>query len=149
MSNIEFRQQMKPGQIGFRLVAAMFLIAALPFLTACGAINSSTSSTKNQTYSTVSEFKDAYVGAGGYCPDWQQTDLVQAATESGNCSDSSVLSIYSSPDDAQQAASDFRNYFADSAIQQTILVGSNWILNSDDVSTVQGTLGGTIYTVGQ
>ena len=98
-----------------------------------------------QTYSTVVQFKDAFVSAGGSCPAWNQTDKVAAAAQSGDCSGSSVLSIYTSPERAQQAAQDLKKSFQDNGITGgTLLVGGNWILNSPDATTVQGQLGGMV-----
>ena len=47
----------------------------------------------------VVQLRDAAVAAGYVCPSWNQTNIVEKASESGNCSDDDVLSTYTSQTD--------------------------------------------------
>src|SRR4051794_40526278 len=56
-----------------------------------------------QRYQSVEALKDAAVAAGLPCPAWVQDNAVEAAAESGTCSDDSVLSTYATDADLQFA----------------------------------------------
>lgn len=105
---------------------------------------------KNANYSSVVELKDAYVDAGGPCTDWQQTDVVSAALESGECDSATVLSIYVDRAEAKDAAEAVTSLFAGMDDPVSVLVGPNWIVNNDEDSSgliaFKRKLGGTIVT---
>jgi hypothetical protein len=142
-----------------RIQAATILFAAL-LLTACGGDTSSsdntpaaeTSSTpvpsKNVEYSSVVELRDAYVEAGGQCPSWNQSDVILAALESGECDDATVLSIYVDRSEAMDAAEGLAAFDEMMGEPAPVLVGPNWLVNSgqdaDELTELKKVLGGTV-----
>lgn len=126
-------------------------------LGSCGGVGSDpadkpAAKTKNVRYETVDDLRKAFVKAGGDCPDWEQTDVVSAALESGNCSGATVISIYVDRSEAKTAADTLTKVGAGlSGEERSVLVGPNWIINnSDDDSSallpLKRKLGGTIVT---
>ena len=94
------------------------------------------------TYATVTDLRDAFVAAGGACPDWRQTDRVKLAAQSGDCSDSTVLSIYSSETDRDQIVENLKSF----GMGVHLLVGENWIVNVEAPERYADALGGTVVT---
>lgn len=88
---------------------------------------------------------DAYMEAGGECADWDQTDQVTAASASGNCSSTAVLMVF---DDKAKLESTSRTLLGMVLEGETksILVGPNWIINSDQTYNVVAELGGDLRT---
>lgn len=132
-------------------IAAALLLAALTgcssTATAAGEHTSSPAPTKVMavSYSSVTDLKTAYVKAGGKCPSWDQNNVVQTAAESGDCSDSTVLSTYADEGSKTDAVTALKG-FATSDVPAVFLVGPNWIVNSEDAKAVAKKLGGTIVT---
>ncbi len=98
------------------------------------------------SFEKVEELRDAYVAAGGSCPTWVLSNVVETAIESGDCSDSSVLSIYSSTSEASDAAETIRDLNDQAGMDSTLLLGENWIIIAEDVATVEPVLGGILIT---
>lgn len=131
-------------------------------LTGCGDGGSDAqavaSSTELGSVGTVAELKDAAVAAGYACPSWVQDNVVTLAAESGRCTDSDVFTTYLSESSREEAvqtlkgmAKDTREMFADDddvdstlLDEEVLLVGPNWIINSDDAPSLQPTLGGQV-----
>lgn len=114
------------------------LIALPLLLTGCGP-------EKNATYETVEGLKEAYVDAGGACDDWSQTNAVEIAAQSGECGDSTVLSVYLSPEAVERRIEATKaSMFAE--IMGDWLVGENWIVHADDATDLQDELGGRIVS---
>jgi hypothetical protein len=142
--------------------------AAVTLLAGCGGgdtTNPSAPVTSSQAtlgeVDSVVDLKDAAMAAGMSCPFWDQTNAMTLAAESGECttgSGSYVLSTYiseSSRDDAVQRFKDFslgirktleEKEDVDPALTQeeTLLVGPNWVINSNTAASLQVTLGGKI-----
>lgn len=95
------------------------------------------------TFRNVEELRDAFVRAGGSCPDWQQTNQIPLAAESGTCSSSNVLSIYSSTADRDELV---RGYKSMAMEDSAIMVGANWVINDKQVRSLDPALGGTIVS---
>jgi hypothetical protein len=95
-------------------------------------------------FSSVVTLKNAFVGAGGDCSSFQETNKVTRAAESGDCGTGTVLSVYSSVSD-RDAVVDGQKQFAD-MIGMNLLVGENWIVNDKNVAQYQPKLGGTLVT---
>src|SRR5690606_15310930 len=60
------------------------------------AESSSPAVEKDANYSTIEEFRDAAIEAGLECPSWAERTGSTYAAAAGDCSDSTVLSIFSS-----------------------------------------------------
>lgn len=114
-------------------------LLAMPLLTTGGGPE------KNATYETVEGLKEAYVDAGGVCDDWSQTNAVEIAAQSGECGESTVLSVYLSSEAVERRIEATKgSMFAE--IMDDWLVGENWIIHADDATDLQGELGGRIVS---
>lgn len=128
------------------------IIAVVALLAACGGGSDSSSSASTAQelgeVGAVSELKDAAVSAGYSCPSWQQDNVVAAAAESGSCSDSDVFSTYLSTDARDETVQRFKDLRSDIDIggETTLLVGPNWVINSNEAATLKDALGGTLVT---
>lgn len=100
------------------------------------------------TYSTVTALKNAYVKAGGACPDFVQTNKVTLAAESAECSKDTVISTYVSSSDISQLIQNVKKLNAElkSTGGNSWLVGENWVINSPKASGMQGKLGGKVVS---
>ena len=87
--------------------------------------------------------RDAYVAAGGECDDWAQTNVVKLAAESGTCGDDMVLSTFANESDRDSTVSTLKELM-ELIGGVKLLVGPNWIINSDEAPRLQPKLGGTI-----
>lgn len=128
-----------------RLLAAS--ITAL-LLTGCAATSEPDAPAQEaasypETYRSVVELKDAFVQAGGDCPSWEQTNQVKTASESGTCSPTNVLSIYTSEAEKEDALELFKSIAQPGA---ALLVGKNWIINDKSVKEIDPAIGGTFFT---
>jgi hypothetical protein len=94
---------------------------------------------------TVSDLRDAAVAAGYACPSWEQDNVVAAAAESGHCSDGDVFSVYTS-ESARDEVVSFMKGMATKEIPLSLLVGPNWIINSEDASALESALGGVVVS---
>ncbi len=94
-------------------------------------------------FRTVEELRDAFVRAGGSCPNWQQTNQIPLAAESGTCSSSNVLSIYSSTADRDELVRGYKSIAMEDSV---IMVGENWVINDKQVRSLDPALGGTIVS---
>ena len=116
-------------------------------LTGCGATAAPTAAPTQDTYpatfKTVEDLRDAFVRAGGECPEWEQSNHIPLAAESGTCSDSNVLSIYTSQKDRDELVDGFKSIALEGS---TILVGENWIINDPSVRDLDPALGGVIFS---
>lgn len=129
-----------------RMAAAVLASAVLgATLAACGGSSESGESDSGPfgTFKSVEALRSAYVDAGGSCDNWDNNDRLDAATESGDCDESTVLSIYASKPDARDAA----DALLGATGQDDVLVGANWIVNTtEDLEELAATLGGEVVT---
>lgn len=98
--------------------------------------------------SSVVELRDALIEAGYDCPNWDQSNIVDLAAESGSCSDSDVLSTFASQGNLQDQLDTSRGMdqlSIDAGLESDpSLVGPNWIFRSPDADAYAEQLGGTI-----
>lgn len=114
-------------------------IAATALLTGCGG--------SPDTYATVSDLRDAFVKAGGECPDFSVTDPSSLATGAARCSSYTVLAVY--PDhEAVLAQIDKVKHSGLSGLvgPSERLIGENWMINGPDLEQIQKELGGEIVS---
>lgn len=122
------------------------LAAAILLLAGCSS-NASPKPTPTKpkaSYSSVVELRDAFVKAGGSCPNWVQADRVKLAAQSGDCSGNVVLSTYLSTDLRDEAVTTLKSF--GSGIH--LLVGKNWVINTPNPESFTEKLGGTVVTTG-
>jgi hypothetical protein len=147
-------------------VSGLLFSAFLLVLTSCGSGENSSSSSDGDAipttvvmekrFESVVEMRDAYIEIGGSCSDWEQSNQIKLALESGGCSDGNVMSIYSSRSVADEQNRAYKEFISDimpSWIEEdrpiSLLVGENWILNESDASLIsafQSAFGGDLIT---
>lgn len=104
----------------------------------------SPSKTGPVSYGSVTELRDAAVAAGYDCPSWEQENNVTLAAESGACSDADVFMTFTGEDDRDELVANLKA-MATETIGVTLLVGPNWVINTEDgLESLQEALGGTI-----
>lgn len=131
------------GRVTVPVALFVLLLAGCAPITSADPTPTPTSSQEPaDTYSTVNDLRDAFVAAGGACPDWRQTNRVTLAAQSGDCSDSTVLSIYSSEADRDQVVENLKSF----GMGVHLLVGENWIVNVEGPEEYADELGGTVVT---
>jgi hypothetical protein len=64
-------------------------------------------------FESVVEMRDAYIEIGGSCSDWEQSNQIKLALESGGCSDGNVMSIYSSRSVADEQNRAYKEFISD------------------------------------
>lgn len=98
-------------------------------------------------YDSVAELKEAFVTAGGECPDFKQTNRVKFSAESADCSTTTVLSTYLSAEAVQKRVDESKEAFA-GLDSSTWLVGENWIVNTSNPESFQNKMGGQLISWG-
>jgi hypothetical protein len=92
-------------------------------------------------YDTVVDLRDAYVAAGGACPEWVEGNHITKAAQSGDCDSSTVLSIYLNESGRDSVIADMKSL---SLGDMHLLVGENWVINTKDPEAYLDSLGGTV-----
>jgi hypothetical protein len=101
------------------------------------------------TYASLADLRDAYVQAGGECPDLDQTNKVRRSAESGVCTDDRILSTYLTSDDLAYVVNNVKGLYQGTNTEGsggTWLVGKNWILNVPDSKAMRWKLGGQLVS---
>ena len=100
---------------------------------------------KPKSYSSIYVLKKEFEKAGGQCWEWSKNDQLFAWV-TGDCDKNTVLIFYPKKTntlaDALQMAKTYRSI----KVKVNLLVGPNWIINSDQVNIVRKKLGGTLIT---
>ena len=143
------------GGVMRRIVASFVFLAAVAGLSACGnaprevaeaakaSPTTSAPSAPPARYRSVTDLRDALISTGYDCPDWQRTDRVKLALQSGSCSSADVLSIYTGPEAVQAAVQQLKSISPDGV---HLAVGENWIINTKQAEGVAAALGGVHVT---
>lgn len=125
-------------------VASTALLLALTGCTGAPAADPTPTPTELGKVSTIEQVRDAYIDAGGVC-NWEQTDVVTAATASGTCSSSTVIMLFTDRTERETVVANLRAFKMDDR-DLTLLVGENWIINSPEAEDMQSELGGEWLT---
>lgn len=127
-----------------KTIPALALLLALSACSQPAATTAASSASPTvvtaKTYSKLTDLRDDVIAAGYSCPDWQQTNKVTLAAASGSCSDNDVLSIYLNSADVSKVVQNLKSI--NSSVH--LLVGPNWIFNTQAAETFQPKLGGTV-----
>jgi hypothetical protein len=111
-------------------------------LTGCG--------NKNKEFSSIEELRDAFVSAGGQCWEWKKYDPVKdrITTHKGTaeCDKNTVLVLFSDGVSSQNEGLDFASQMRSLNFEVNVLVGANWMINSDQAAKVYPQMGGTLIT---
>jgi hypothetical protein len=132
----------------YKKIVLIFCFALV--LSSC--TSSSEKESQNQAgnrFSTLEELKQAFINAGGQCWDWVENEVPAEITKTyatGDCDAKTVLTIYKDGVNVQEYALGFRKFVIDLKFKVNLLVGDNWMINSDQVSTVYPKMGGTLMT---
>lgn len=115
------------------------LVATSLLFTGCGPDKTGGS------YDDVEALRDAFVKAGGSCDDWNLSNKVNGAAQSGECGTDTVLSTYLTHDAVQDRIAETKeSIFGEMGGEW--LTGENWVINTDDVRGIQKKMGGTIVS---
>ena len=117
------------------------LAATTILMTGCGPDESGGS------YSDIEALRDAYMRAGGECENWEETNNVLGAAQSGDCGMHTVISIYLNHDAVQDRIAETKeSIFAEAT--DDWLTGENWIINGNDPDRLREEMGGQIVSFG-
>lgn len=94
-------------------------------------------------YASVVELRDAMVKAGLNCPHWDEHDGMMDSASSADCSENIVLATYSSWEDREKQMNRYRAM--GESLDVTVLVGTNWTINSPLAEKVKDKLGGYVF----
>ena len=118
-----------------------FLLSLAAVLALCGCASSGPA--EGSSYGSIDDLVSAYVAAGGDCSNWEQTNVVTLAAESGACNSSTSLSTFSNQSDRDASVDNIKS-LSGLIGGVVLLVGPNWITNSPDADQFRDELGGTL-----
>lgn len=121
-------------------ILATLAVATL-LTTGCGPDESGGS------YSDVEALRDAYIEAGHECDDWEQSNQVLGAAQSGDCGMDTVLSTYLTRDAVQDRIAETKDSIFAEATGDW-LTGENWIINGSNAEDLREKMGGQIVSFG-
>lgn len=122
-----------------RKLPILILVASAVALHGCGPDPSGGS------YNDVEALRDAFVKAGGECEEWEQTDKVLGAAQSGECGMNTVLSTYLTHDAVQDRIAETKDSIF-GEMGDDWLTGENWIINGGDIDELQKKMGGQVVS---
>lgn len=95
-------------------------------------------------FDDIGQLKQAFEKAGGSCLQWNESNNVTSALQSGDCNSETVLMLFGSSEEALERAEDLRDMSLSFGFEPNLLVGENWLINSNQVESVQPAMGGTL-----
>lgn len=98
-----------------------------------------------KSYKTINEFKQAFVNAGGQCWEWKRDPDISGQS-GGTCDKLTTLVFYTKKTDTLAQAIEFAKVERSLGFKVHLIVGPNWMVNSDQVKYVHRKLGGTLMT---
>jgi hypothetical protein len=119
------------------LVTNVVLIAIS--LSGCGAQST-------RSYADIDQLLDAFNKAGGNCSDWVQDNRVSAALQSGTCDSNTVLMLFGSKEEATERALEIKNTMKSFDLVPNLLLGENWLINSEQVDSIAPKLSGILIS---
>lgn len=117
-------------------------LAGLPAETTTAAVGA-------EQYESVVALRDAAIAAGYSCPNWEQTNHLPLAAQSGTCSSADVFSIFLSKNSMEEMIQNAKQLMEGSDTETTWLVGENWIINAPvgDLGDLKQELGGIMVPI--
>lgn len=127
-----------------KYTAIAILVAAFSLsLVGCGPEQS------GGKFEDVDSLREAFIDAGGNCDDWNQTDTVTGALQSGECGTTAQLSVFKDGSGVQYQITEVKKSEKAEGMGDW-LTGENWIIAVDDqtehASELQVELGGQIVS---
>jgi hypothetical protein len=106
-----------------------------------------TPETKDVSYATIDEFRDAVVDAGVDCSGFSERTGMAHAAAGADCSSATVIMIFSSESQRDEQVATLKSFAVDDE-GRPLLVGPNWVVNGGigDLEKLQAAIGGMIDT---
>ena len=101
---------------------------------------------KAQSYSSIVALKTAFVKSGGQCWEWSRNAQIFPEFINADCDQKTVLIYYLKKTNTMAEALRMAKTYRSLNFKINLLVGPNWIINSDQVVLVSKKLGGTLIT---
>ena len=120
------------------LLAALFVLGF--------SSDASAQTKKAQSYSSLIALKTAFVKSGGQCWEWSRNKQMFDDFINADCDQKTVLIFYLKKTNTMAEALRMAKTYRSLEFKVNLLVGPNWIINSDQVNLVSKKLGGTLIT---
>ena len=120
-----------------------FVLTAILFVF---SVDASAQTKKAQSYSSLIALKTAFVKNGGQCWEWSRNQQFFAEFVTADCDQKTVLIHYLKKANTLTEALKMAKTYRSMGFKVNLLVGPNWIINSDQVVLVSKKLGGTLIT---
>lgn len=92
----------------------------------------------------IDELRTAYVNAGFTCDVWDPTEAPLYAAAQGGCDGQAVLSVFDSWDGVEEQAGNLLYVSQEHDLGTTLVIGFNWIVNTNNADEVAEMLGGQV-----
>lgn len=101
---------------------------------------------KVKKYSSISALKSDFVKTGGQCWEWKRNPKMFEDQITADCDKKTVLIYFLKEVNTLNRALSMATTYRSLGFPVNLLVGPNWIINSDQVKIVSKKLGGTLIT---
>jgi len=102
-------------------------------------------SQRTNSYESLESLRDAFVKSGGQCWEWKVNEPYKSQS-TADCDSKTVLILFAEGTDALKEAISFADFNRNLSFKVNLLVGENWMINSDQVTLVAEEMGGTLIT---
>jgi hypothetical protein len=125
-----------------RIASGLSFILALSLI---GASQASATNKDAKRYSSIFALKTEFVKAGGQCWEWKTNDPI-FPWSTADCDKNTVLIFFPKQFNTMKEALKTAKVYRSLDFKVNLLVGPNWIINSDQVRLVRKKMGGTLIT---
>ena len=105
---------------------------------------------KNKEYTSIEALRDDFVKSGAQCWEWENEKIIEEFKEThkarATCDQRTVLILYTDKEDPMENALGLANFQRELGSEVSLLVGKNWMINSDQAAIAAEGLGGTLIT---
>jgi hypothetical protein len=131
------------------IIKPSFVVASVA-LSFFGQITPADASPVAKKYKSIASLKAAFIDAGGQCWEWKidapATEAFLANTVYADCDAETRLIFYKKKTNVLKESLESAKLYRSLRFKINMLVGPNWVINSDQVKLVQKKLGGTLIT---
>lgn len=124
--------------VQFRILSFFLILFSL-------TSSSFASANPGKSYKSLTDLKTSFVKAGGQCWEWRVNPRLEDRT-GGDCDKMTTIIFFTRKTDTLAEALNFAKFERSSNFQVHLLVGPNWMINSDQVKSVYKKMGGTLIT---
>ena len=125
------------------------VIAAVVF-SLFGRVTPAGAGLEARKYTSITSLKAAFVKAGGQCWEWKiDTEATRASGEDAvyaDCDGKTRIVFHRKEQNVLKRALESAKLYRSLKFKINMLVGPNWMINSDQVKLVHKKLGGTLIT---